>query len=286
VARPSFRELGYYTSVEPATDDLTVGNPHLELSDVDSWDLRGEYMWGDHGELAAVSLFYKKIQQPIESISIRDGTNLDALAGALYRTFFNNPNEATLQGIELEGRKNLGFIPAPFLEYFTLGGNFTYIDAEVDRTQAELLRSTRFFNFQQGQAVRFTRLEESRRLFGQPEWIANVDVSFEQPDWGTRITLVWFSISDILDAAGTASTGPNGDIVTMTLDRYVGSYGQLDLVLSQKWRDFTFKFSVKNLTDSERSIIYDPDQTAHTIEARAYRIGRDYSASITYQIPF
>jgi outer membrane receptor protein involved in Fe transport len=286
VARPSFREIGYYASVEPATSDVTVGNPQLELSDVDSWDLRGEYMWGDRGEIAAISLFYKKIQQPIESISIRDPTNLDALSGALFRTFFNNPNEATLQGIELEGRKNLGFIPLPFLEYFTLGGNFTYIDAEVDRTQAELLRSTRFFNFRPGQAVRFTHLEESRRLFGQPEWIANVDFGFEQPDWGTRITLVWFSISDILDAAGTASTAPNGDIVAFTLDRYVGSYGQLDLVMSQKWRDFTFKFSVKNLTDSERSIIYDPEQTAHTIEERAYRIGRDYSASITYQIPF
>ena len=34
VARPSFREMGFYVSVEPATDDLIVGNPQLGLSDV------------------------------------------------------------------------------------------------------------------------------------------------------------------------------------------------------------------------------------------------------------
>ena len=46
VARPSFRELGFYPSVEPGTDDITVGNPALQLSDVRSWDARIEYTWG------------------------------------------------------------------------------------------------------------------------------------------------------------------------------------------------------------------------------------------------
>ena len=35
VARPSFRELGYYVSAEPGSDDLVIGNPQLKLSDVD-----------------------------------------------------------------------------------------------------------------------------------------------------------------------------------------------------------------------------------------------------------
>ena len=55
VARPSFREMGFYVSVEPGTDDLTVGNPQLQLSDVESWDARAEYAWGEYGDLAALS---------------------------------------------------------------------------------------------------------------------------------------------------------------------------------------------------------------------------------------
>jgi outer membrane receptor protein involved in Fe transport len=35
VARPSFRETGFYASVELGTDDLVVGNPQLTLSDVE-----------------------------------------------------------------------------------------------------------------------------------------------------------------------------------------------------------------------------------------------------------
>ena len=44
VARPSFREIGYYVSVEPGTDDRTVGNPQLQLSEVESYDVRAEYV--------------------------------------------------------------------------------------------------------------------------------------------------------------------------------------------------------------------------------------------------
>jgi outer membrane receptor protein involved in Fe transport len=59
VARPSFREMGYYVSVEPASDDLILGNPQLQLSDVESWDGRIEYFYGDYGDLVAIGGFYK-----------------------------------------------------------------------------------------------------------------------------------------------------------------------------------------------------------------------------------
>ena len=48
-----------------------------------------------------------------------------------------------------------------------------------------------------------------RRLFGQPEWIANADFTFEQEDWGTTITLAFFAISDVLDAAGRMTGAGN-----------------------------------------------------------------------------
>jgi outer membrane receptor protein involved in Fe transport len=291
VARPSFREMGFYVSVEPASDDLIVGNPQLGLSEVESWDARVEYTWGDLGDLAALSLFYKTVQDPIESIVVRNPLNLDGASSALFRTFFNNENEATLRGIELEARKNLGFLypDLDLLQYLSLGGNFTYIDAEVDRSETEIIRSAGFFGTAIGDPDRFTALEGSRRLFGQPEWIANADISFDHPDWGTKAALVVFGISDVLDAAGSSVVAPNGEIVSFTPDRYIDSFYQLDLILSKTWRvdflrgDLTFKVSIKNLTDSTRRIIYDTNQTGNEIAERSYKVGRDYSFSLTYE---
>jgi len=291
-ARPSFRELGFYVTVDPGTDDRVVGNPQLELSDVESWDARAEYTWGE-GDLAAVSVFYKTIDDPIESILIRDPINAEPSdSSAFYRTFFNNPNQAALKGVELEARKNLGLIPFEFARYFSIGGNFTYIDAEVDRTDAELARSEAFFGVAPGDDEHFGDLAQSRRLFGQPEWIANADLTFEHPDWGTKVSLVFFAISDVLDAAGAASLNANNNVFSFTLDRYVDSFHQLDLVASQTWHvdllrgDLTLKGSIKNLTNSARGIVYDPDQTRDEIAERSYKIGRDLSFSIQYRFTF
>lgn len=293
VARPSFREMGFYVSVDPGSDDLVVGNPQLQLSDVQSWDARVEYTWGAFGDLAAVSVFYKEIEDPIESIVVRNPANFEASSSALFRTFFNNPNKGTLKGIEVEARKNLDFLPRlDFARYFSVGGNFTYIDAEVDRTEAELARSQAFFGVADGDRERFGDLSDSRRLFGQPEWIANVDLSFDQPDWGTKVTLAFFAISDVLDAAGSASIGPDGSVFSFTLDRYVDSFHQLDLVASQTLRpawlpgELTIKASAKNLTNSSRGIIYDPDQTRDEVAERSFKIGRDYSFSLSYTFSF
>lgn len=289
VARPSFRELGYYVSVEPGSDDLVVGNPQLQLSDVTSWDLRAEYAWGSAGDLVAVSLFRKRIEDPIESIVVRNPLNAEGSSSALYRTFFNNPNEGDLQGIEVEARKALDFLGVELLEHFSIGGNFTWIDAKVDRTEAELARSRPFTGVAPGDPGRFSGLEKSRRLFGQPEWIANADLTFEHPDWGTKITLAWFAISDVLDAAGSASIGPDGSVLSATLDRYVDSYHQLDLVMSQTWRierldsELTAKLSVKNLTNTTRRIVYDPYQTHDEISERAFELGRDFSFSLSWR---
>jgi len=296
VARPSFRELGFYVSVEPGSDDLIVGNPQLQLSDVESWDARAEYTWGARGDLMAFSWFRKTIERPIETIILRDPINFTFdSSGALYRTFFNNPNTADLQGIEIEARKSFDFLTtwwnAPeWFKYLSIGGNYTMIDAEVARTEAELARSRAFFSFlpEDEDRVLFTELAPTRRLFGQPEFIANADITFDNPDWGTRITFAWFSISDVLNAAGTATIAPDGTILSFTLDRYTDAYDEFRLVASQTFQlpgefgELTLKFSAKNLTDSERRIVYDPGQTRERIPERTLNVGRDYDLSLTY----
>ena len=295
VARPSFREIGYYVTIEPDTDDRTLGNPQLHLSEVESYDLRDEYV-AEGGDLGAVSLFYKTIDDPIERIVLRNPLDFDSGSAALFKTSFNNPNQATVWGIEAEARKSLDFLYLEYglefpgseiLEYLSLGGNFTYVHAEVDRTAAEIARTRDYFGVVPGETARFSGLHRSRRLFGQPEWIANADITFDNPDWGTTATLAYFAISDVLDAAGSATLDGGGNAVALTLDRYLDQYHQLDVIVTQKiWRGLSAKISVKNLTDSTRRRIYDPEQTSGRVTERSWNYGRDYSFSLSYTQKF
>jgi len=291
VARPSLRELGYYVSVEPGSDDLVVGNPFLGLSAVRSVDGRLEYTWGDFGDLVAFSAFWKKIQDPIESLIIQNPVDSSGTSTAFYRTFFNNPSDARLWGIEAEARKNLGVRGFAIGEFFSIGGNFTWIDARVRRNATDASRFSPFFI--DGSAPSGTPIDNTlvgdRRLFGQPQWIANADITFDQDDWGTMVTLAYFGISDVLDAAGNAgltiSGVPNG---IGQLDRYVASFYQLDLVISQRIDldfvpgDLGLKVSAKNLTNSRRGIFYDTSQTQGEYYERRFRVGRDFKFSISY----
>lgn len=300
VARPSFRELGYYASVESASDDFFVGNPRLGTSDVESFDGRAEWTFGDFGDLVAASVFYKTIQDPIEQIVIIDLGSVDCTGVCVFRTYLNNPAEAELTGLELEGRKTLDFIGSEelggFLETFSIGGNFTYIDAEVARSAIQRERSVTFFGVTDADIAAgrqaFDRMSKKRRLFGQPEWIANADITFDHPDWGTKATLSIFAISEVLDAIGSNElTIPNG-VVGMQFDRYLDEFYQLDLVVSQAFTipglpgEFLARASAKNLTDSTRKVIYDQTQTVDDIAERSFKIGRDYSFAIGYTFTY
>ncbi len=296
VARPSFREMGYYATVEPGTDERTVGNPQLGISEVESYDARVEYVWGDLGDLVAFSSFYKVIDDPIESIILRNPLDLDSGAAALFRTFFNNPNTARLWGIEIEARKSFDFLRKlgldlpgiDHLDYLSVGGNFTYIEASVARTEAERSRAATFFRTAPGDVAKFDGLARKRRLFGQPEWIGNADISFNHPEWGTTLTLAVFAISDVLDAAGTASIGPDRvNALSLTLDRYLDEFHQVDLIAAQEiWEGLTVKMSIKNLTDSPRRRVFDREQTSQTYVERSRRFGMDWSFSVGYALDF
>jgi hypothetical protein len=43
------------------------------------------------------------------------------------------------------------------------------------------------------------------------------------------------------------------------------------------------KLSVKNLTNPQRGLIYDREATTSLVERNTYRLGRDYSGSLSYE---
>lgn len=256
IARPSFRELGSYFTFDPA-DQIQHGNAGLQLSEVENWDIRFEYFFGG-SDLIALSLFAKEIANPIEKVTT-------AATADFIDTWFNNPNPGTLRGVEFEARKGLDFIDES-LRWFSLGGNVSLLDAEVKRTEAEILSKQPYY----GVGV---EVPGKRRLFDQPKWLVNTDLTFAHEPWGTTTTLALFGTSDVLDSIGLRS-----------FDRFQKGYFSLDWTFTQKITDhLRFRISARNLLDPDRKRIYDPEEAITEIVERRWKDGRSYTVSMTYE---
>ena len=275
LAQPSFRELSPYFSRELGTGNIVMGNPLLKTSDVESFDIGVEYRpW--EGALVGVGLFYKTVQNPIEQISIYD-KNTDTTV----LSYFNNPNTADLKGIEFQFQTDLSFIDEE-LEYFSFGMNCAYIDAQVGYPD-EIIQT--YINTitgnssnggtEDGKTITYRNFPDSRRLFDQPEYIINANITYDNPDWGTAVTLSVFSQSDVLTTVGSGAN--------LSVDQYAGAYYTLDFTLSQDITDsLQFQFSVSNITDTSRSIINSPDQLNETVTNQSYKLGQTFKFALEY----
>ncbi|MCW5560166.1 MAG: TonB-dependent receptor, partial [Verrucomicrobiae bacterium] len=134
VARPTFREIAPYRSYDPFQDQIIEGNPGLQLTDIDNYDLRWEY-YPKPGTVFSLSGFYKHLSHPIEKVSLTFGGDL---------VTFENREEATLYGVELEANTRLDLLDDS-LEEFQVGFNFAYIVSEVSLTPTELVNKQILF---------------------------------------------------------------------------------------------------------------------------------------------
>ena len=102
VARPDLREISDATYIDPLTEARIQGNPDLVDSNLTNYDLRAEWFF-ESGDNLTVSLFYKDIRDPIETVE-EAGTDDDIVLS------FINAESAEIYGIEFEGLKALGFL--------------------------------------------------------------------------------------------------------------------------------------------------------------------------------
>ena len=258
-ARPSLREMGNYYTWDPDAERYDHGNATLQLSRVRNLDVRAEYRF-DTGGFASLSLFRKEIENPIEGFLVSHPSSSDKVG-----TWFNNPSTAELEGAEVEFRSGFGFAGrwlgqgwGDALAGLTLGGNATWIDAEV-------------LGFTSASGTGIYATDTKRRLYDQPEWILNLDLGYEHAPWGSSVTLSYIAISEVLTYAS------NG------LDEYRDKTSRLDLVFSQRLTDrYSLKFSARNLLDPEQLYVRDRDQAGGAeIVDRRWRDGRSYSLALT-----
>ena len=254
IARPTFLELAPVITFDFIEDETFVGNSDLVLSHVENYDARWEW-FRRPGEVFAVSYFYKKIADPIETISF----------GYLSRDYLLAVNypEGRIRGMEFEARKDLDFLPHPF-KNFSLGANYTFIEAKV--RIPEVQRS----------GLAFHELDQfSRDMEGQPAYLFNVNLTFNKEEWGTTAGVFYNVRGDMLRAG--AAVGDRG----ATPNIYELARETLNLSFQQKiGRHLSLTLQAKNVTDPTIEEVYrEPDGTE--TNRRRGREGIRYSVSVS-----
>lgn len=244
VARPTYREFAPYESYDPFGDEIVRGNPNLTMSDIRNYDVRWEWFPAP-GAVLSVSGFYKELKNPIEKVIVTFGGGIVG---------FENREEATVYGVELEARHKLDVID-DLLADFSLGFNFSYIISEVPLTEQERINDP--------------DSPDPRQLYDQSEWIINTDLSWDNERWGTTATVAfnWAAPRIYLVDVG----GPDiFEHPPMTLDFF------LTQKLSKHWK---LRFSGKNLLnpDYQRTYGEERDQRLYSSHSRGMVFGLQLS---------
>ncbi|MBN1952283.1 MAG: TonB-dependent receptor [Bacteroidales bacterium] len=251
VTRPSFRERAPFTFYEYTEGTNIQGNPDLHRGTVDNFDFRWEYFMRP-GEMISLSLFYKMIKDPIERFYRQDNTNL---------TKFRNGEDSYLYGVELEIRKNLGFMGLRNLDF---GGNFTYIYSETP-VDPERLEQAREID---------TLFPAVRPLYGQAPYMINTFIHYENEELGLHANLA-FNVE-----------GPKIVIINkrFTPDVYEQPCPMLNFNIGKRlYKKFTLEVAVDNILNPKfkQNITM---SNGDTYSFREYSFGRTFSLSVSYDL--
>ncbi len=242
LARPTYREITPISVFDVANREVLVGNPDLTLTSIDNYDIRWEW-FPNPGEVLAFSLFYKTLQDPIQKTT----------ATANRQVQYQNREEGIVYGLEFEARKNLSFIRSG-LEDFTLGGNLTLVESEVDKGP---------FDFGDGDV----------QLAGQSPYIVNIDLSYHNPRSETTASLFYNVFGPRLFSVGQRETPHIFEEPVDSLDF------TLSQQLSENWQ---IKLSIKNILDPLVKTSYDFNGGGEEYLFAAFRRGRSFGLSLTY----
>ena len=214
LTRPRFRELAPFLFFDYIRRRDISGNPDLATTHIHNADLRWEWFPAENDVIAA-SVFYKHFVSPIEQV----------LSNANSDATFMNANGGNLVGGELEARTSLAHL-TPALRDFRIGTNLAVMRSRVQlgNAQAQMLLTN-----------------QTRPLFGQSPFVANVDLGYVNPKVA--------SIDLLYNVVGSRIT----DVGVEGLpDTYERPLHRVDLVAARALRrDLSLKLSVANLLNQK-----------------------------------
>ena len=217
--RPDLREITDAIYIDPITDEQIKGNPNARPSEIDNYDLRAEWFFGN-GDSLTLSAYYKDISNPIEFFEL--GSSDTNVAREIV-----NAESGEITGIEIEGLKTMGFL-GEAMDSFFVQGNITLQDSElVAGVEAD------------------APTNPVREMTGASEYVVNMLLGFDSPDGNHAATLGYNVFGERLYLAGR-----NG-----APDAFEQPFHSLDLTYS--WYptgEVTVKAKMQNLLDESIEI--------------------------------
>ncbi len=264
VARQTFKELTPIPESEYIGGDVFIGNPELEMSDVENYDLRLD-LKPVEGSLISLSWFRKRIDKPIEYVQ-------NSYDKQTYTGPVNYPS-GELDGYELEVRQKLGVL-WDVLDGLAIGGNGTLIHGRVtipEDERALYIEKIGATSFAEG-LDNFPPTE--RDMLNAPEYLYNLNLTYDLEKTGSSVGLFYTVKGD------TLVKGPSVDGAYIP-SVYAKEYGTLNFSFSQKIGDhLKLTFKAKNLLDPDIEEVYRSDYLPEDTTKTSYNKGIDFSLSL------
>lgn len=252
VNRPEFRELAPFLFYDYKLEAARVGNPDLNIAQIDNIDLRFE-MYPRVGETFSIGAFYKYFNDPIE--------NKNVITTEQPQFTYINADFATSYGVELEFRKSFrGVTASPFIDRFSVNTNVSLIRSEVDLGSSAVAQ------------------DRVRPLQGQSPYIVNFALYYDDVDSKLSVSAVYNIFGDRIFSVG--------DVLFPTI--YELSRNSLDLTVSKQVNRITYKLGLQNILDAPFRFFEDSDLDGNITDRDSpiftFQRGQLFSLSLSYNI--
>jgi TonB-dependent receptor len=258
IAQPEMREIAPFRFDDFVSQ--SYGNPFLIQTKVRNYDFRWEW-YPNFGEIISVSFFYKDLQNPLERI-------ID-LSSAVARSTIINADRAVNYGVEFDVRKRLGFIHKS-ADKFSIGFNLAFINSNIT-----VPARVPFFNESTGREflVFADFQKEKRPLQGQSPYVFNTNISYDNPNIGLNMALL-YNISGRRIAQLGSDIGTPANI-------FEEARNQVDLSISKTiFTRLLAKLNVKNILDDR--YLFTLSNAQQSFDFERFQIGRVVSLSVSY----
>lgn len=260
INRPEFREVSPSVYYDFDLASNVQGNTELKNCYVDNLDLRYEW-YPSRGELISLAVFYKHFDSPIEwTYTVAGGTDL------IYS--YKNAKSANNYGVELDIRKNLGFIG---LKDFSWSFNGALIKSKVQ--------------FEKGSK------EENRPMQGQSPYLINTGIFYKNEPLEMDIALLYNRIGKRIIGVGRSEGSTGDDSNSRVPHSYEMPRNTIDFSLAKKFGDhLELKFNVRDLLAEKiyykqfADVTYSDGSKKQVEEiARCYKPGRNIGLQAIYK---
>ena len=246
VVRPDLRESAAVVYIDPQINQRVRGNPQVKSSDINHLDLRAEFFY-ENGDNFTVSLFYKDIDAPIETVR-QPGSDDNVVLT------YQNADTGNILGVEFEGLMSL---PASLMQLdgFFVSGNVAISDSDVKLDISNNVLTN-----------------DSRRLTGHSEYVANAQIGYDSPGGIHSASLIYNVFGERIYFAGVAGND----------DAYEQPFHSLDLTYTYYPTDtLSLSLKIQNILEQEREF-EQKNSAGRNVEIIKQEVGRSWGLSVKY----